>query len=115
MGIETYEEWQLGQLDALIALGEYEKAYKTYEKAVRIYTEVSDLPVSEEMLKRSRKISQYLKGGYEDLDDIQVSFLEVAKKSEEQVYLLSSHRFHFQWRYIRHLEPPASVSIFLRR
>lgn len=38
------------------------------------------------MLKRSRKISQYLKGGYEDLDDIQVSFLEVAKKSEEQVY-----------------------------
>ena len=86
MGIETYEEWQLGQLDALIALGEYEKAYKTYEKAVRIYTEVSDLPVSEEMLKRSRKISQYLKGGYEDLDDIQVSFLEVAKKSEEQVY-----------------------------
>lgn len=86
LGIETYEEWQLGQLDALIALGEYEKAYKTYEKAVRIYTEVSDLPVSEEMLKRSRKISQYLKGGYEDLDDIQVSFLEVAKKSEEQVY-----------------------------
>lgn len=82
----NYEEWQLGQLDALIALGEYEKAYKTYEKAVRIYTEVSDLPVSEEMLKRSRKISQYLKGGYEDLDDIQVSFLEVAKKSEEQVY-----------------------------
>lgn len=86
LGIETYEKWQLGQLDALIALGEYEKAYKTYEKAVRIYTEVSDLPVSEEMLKRSRKISQYLKGGYEDLDDIQVSFLEVAKKSEEQVY-----------------------------
>ena len=86
LGIETYEEWQLGQLDALIALGEYEKAYKTYEKAVRIYTEVSDLPVSEEMLKRSRKISQYLKGDYEDLDDIQVSFLEVAKKSEEQVY-----------------------------
>ena len=32
LGIETYEEWQLGQLDALIALGEYEKAYKTYEK-----------------------------------------------------------------------------------
>jgi len=30
LGIETYEEWQLGQLDALIALGEYEKAYKTY-------------------------------------------------------------------------------------
>ena len=68
MGIETYEEWQLGQLDALIALGEYEKAYKTYEKAVRIYTEVSDLPVSEEMLKRSRKISQYLKGGYGAVD-----------------------------------------------
>ena len=68
LGIETYEEWQLGQLDALIALGEYEKAYKTYEKAVRIYTEVSDLPVSEEMLKRSRKISQYLKGGYGAVD-----------------------------------------------
>ena len=31
-------------------------------------------------------VIQYLKGGYEDLDDIQVSFLEVAKKSEEQVY-----------------------------
>ena len=32
LGIETYEEWQLGQLDALIALGEYEKAYKHMKK-----------------------------------------------------------------------------------
>ena len=31
VSIEPYEEWQLGQLDALIALGQYEKAYQVYE------------------------------------------------------------------------------------
>ncbi len=73
VSIEPYEEWQLGQLDALIALGQYEKAYQVYEKIAHDYTEVSDQPLSEEMMKRFRKISQYLKGGYEDLDDIQLS------------------------------------------
>lgn len=86
ISIETYEEWQLGQLDALIALGEYEKAYQAYEKTARTYTEVSDQPLSEEMMKRFRKISQYLKGGYEDLDDIQLSLLEATRKSKERVY-----------------------------
>ncbi|MFR4122158.1 MAG: hypothetical protein ACLT0W_08095 [Clostridium sp.] len=57
LGIETYEEWQLGQLDALIALGEYEKAYKTYEKAVRIYgnacfEEMLSVPADQPVLKR---------------------------------------------------------------
>lgn len=65
VSIEPYEEWQLGQLDALIALGQYEKAYQVYEKIAHDYTEVSDQPLSEEMMKRFRKISQYLKGGYE--------------------------------------------------
>lgn len=86
ISIEPYEEWQLGQLDALIALSEYEKAYQVYEKTARTYTEVSDQPLSEEMIKRFRKISQYLKGGYEDLDDIQLSLLEATRKSKERVY-----------------------------
>ena len=61
------------------------------KKAVRIYTEVSDLPVSEEMLKRSRKISQYLKRWvYEDLDDIQVSFLESSQEKVKNRYM-SAH------------------------
>ena len=86
VSIEPYEEWQLGQLDALIALGQYEKAYQVYEKIAHDYTAVSDQPLSEEMMKRFRKISQYLKGGYEDLDDIQLSLIEATRKSKERVY-----------------------------
>lgn len=84
--IEPYEEWQLGRLDSLIAMGKYEKAFQVYEKEARAYTEVSDQPISREMMERARKISQHLKGGYEDLDDIQLSLTEANRKSKERVY-----------------------------
>lgn len=82
VGIEPYEEWQLGQLDALMAMGEYEKAYQLYERLSRSYTDFSGLPLSGEMLKRFRTISQNLKGGYETLHDIQLQIIRSDLASE---------------------------------
>ncbi len=75
-GIEPCEEWHLGQLDALMAMGEYDQAYRAYEKMTQDYTAASGRPASEEMLRRLRSISRHLKGGYENIHDIQRHLLD---------------------------------------
>lgn len=84
VGIEPYEEWELGQLDALMALGEYEKAFQVYEKSIKNYVETSGQNISGEVLKRIRTISAHLKGGYQSLHDIQLQILESGYEQQKQ-------------------------------
>lgn len=82
--IEPYEGWQTGQLDALLALGEYEKAYQLYEKTVKLHRESESDVLIGEMQKRFREISRHLSGGYEKISEIQRHLIEAEQQSDSK-------------------------------
>ncbi len=83
ISIEPYEEWQIGQLDVLMDMGEYKKAFEVYENIVHLNGMMLERPVSESMEARFYSISEYLKGKEEDIRDIQERMLEIPVAERE--------------------------------
>ena len=52
------EEWEIGLIDTLLTMGEYKRAYKLYDRTVRLYSDELGLPPPDKMLDCYRRMSE---------------------------------------------------------
>ncbi len=52
-----YEEWQVYQIDCLLEMGQYDKAYEIYQKTVKTYSDELGVPPSPRMVKQFQKMN----------------------------------------------------------
>lgn len=83
VSIEPYEEWQLGQLDVLMSMGNYKRAFEVYENMEHLNESMLERPMSEGMEMRFRNISEYLKGKQEDIQEVRTRILDLPIEARE--------------------------------
>lgn len=76
-----YENWQLDQIDALLAKGENERALEIYHQMVQLYSDEMGLDPTPEMLECYEKISQNSHALPGDMEFIK---RELSEKKEER-------------------------------
>ena len=76
-----YENWQLDQIDALLAKGENERALEIYHQMVQLYSDEMGLDPTPEMLECYEKISQSSHALPGDMEFIK---RELSEKKEER-------------------------------
>lgn len=74
--IYPFEEWQILQIDCLMALKRYREALKTYEHATNVFFEELGLSPSEKMLARFRTMSGQIHYATGAITDIRESLRE---------------------------------------
>lgn len=68
--IYPFENWQLWQIDSLIAMSRYQEAMEIYEKATKMVQDELGLPPSPEMLKRFQVMGEHVSQIAEVTEDI---------------------------------------------
>ena len=76
-----YENWQLDQIEALLAKGENEKALEIYHQMVQMYSDEMGLDPTPEMLECYEKISQR---SHDLPGDMELIKRELSEKKEER-------------------------------
>lgn len=69
-GIYPYEDWQLWQIDSLMAMSRYQEAMSVYEKSSQMLFDEMGIAPSPEMLKRFRMMGEHVSNTGEITDDI---------------------------------------------
>ena len=75
-GIYPYEDWQLWQIDSLIAMSRYQEAMSVYEKSSQLMFDELGISPSPEMLKRFRLMGEHISRSGEITDDIKKRLME---------------------------------------
>lgn len=83
--IYPYEDWQLWQIDSLMAMSRYQEAMNIYEKSTKMAFEELGLPPSPEMLKRFRAMGERVSQTAEVTEDIK-NRLSEKEKTEGAYY-----------------------------
>lgn len=76
-----YENWQLAQIEALLAKGENERALEIYQKMVQMYSDEMGLDPTPEMLECYEKISRR---SHDLPGDMELIKRELCEKKEER-------------------------------
>ncbi|MDO5417986.1 MAG: bacterial transcriptional activator domain-containing protein [Lachnospiraceae bacterium] len=111
--IYPFEGWQVSQMDSLMALEEYESAYRLYQNTVKMYMEEADMDPSQEMLDRLKNLSTKLQGTHEDLRKIRENLAEVTKKTEAGAYYCAYPGFVDIYRLTRRIAIRNGNSVYL--
>lgn len=109
--IYPFEEWQLLQIDCLLAMNRYKEALKVYEDATSMFFEGAGTSPSEKMLSRFRAMSGQIQYAMGDLADIKNSLKE--KEISEGAYYCSYPSFIDSYRIITRMIERSGRSIFL--
>lgn len=109
--IYPFEEWQLLQIDCLLAMNRYKEALKVYEDATTMFFEGAGTSPSEKMLSRFRAMSGQIQYAMGDLNDIKMSLKE--KEIEKGAYYCSYPSFIDSYRIITRMIERSGQSIFL--
>lgn len=75
-GIYPYDDWQICQIDSLLAMGDAKRANQVYNDTVQRYMDEMGIPPSDEMMKCYERISresQHMPGG---MNEVRKSLLE---------------------------------------
>lgn len=83
--IYPYEDWQLWQIDSLMAMARYQEAMDVYEKAAKMVFDELGIAPSGEMLKRFHKMGEYVSHTACITEDIKKRLCE-NKKAEGAYY-----------------------------
>ncbi len=92
-----YEEWFLEELDALIALERWTDAAEAYERAEKSLMNNMGVHPTEELLKRSRRINERMRGSDRNLHEIRGELEE--KEYERGAYCCSWQSFVSTYRH----------------
>lgn len=65
-----YEEWYIGELDALMGMGHWKEAHEVAEQFMRFLADEMGIRPSKELMGRVRKINAKIKGSSRDLAEI---------------------------------------------
>ena len=78
-GIYPFEDWQLWQIDSLMAMSRYQEAMTVYEKSTQMAFDELGLSPSPEMLRRFRIMGEHVSQTAEVADDIKNRLSEKEK------------------------------------
>lgn len=106
-----FEEWQLVQIDCLLAMNRYKDALKVYESATSMFFEDLGLSPSEKMLARFRAMSGQIHYAMGTLTDIKDSLKE--KEYLSGAYYCSYPSFIDSYRIITRMIERSGQSVFL--
>lgn len=109
--IYPFEEWQLVQIDCLLAMNRYKEALKVYEDATTLFFEELGLSPSEKMLARFRAMSGQIHYAMGTLTDIKDSLKE--KEFVPGAYYCSYPSFIDSYRIIVRMIERSGQSVFL--
>lgn len=109
--IYPFEEWQLVQIDCLLAMNRYKDALKVYENATSMFFEELGLSPSEKMLARFRAMSGQIHYAMGTLTDIKDSLRE--KEFTSGAYYCSYPSFIDSYRIITRMIERSGQSVFL--
>lgn len=109
--IYPFEEWQLVQIDCLLAMNRYKEALKVYEDATTLFFEELGLSPSEKMLARFRAMSGQIHYAMGTLTDIKDSLKE--KEFIPGAYYCSYPSFIDSYRIIVRMIERSGQSVFL--
>lgn len=68
--IYPYDQWQMKEMDCLIAIKEYRSAYELYQNTARLYCVELGIPAGPEMIERLRKMERQMTHPVGDFEDI---------------------------------------------
>lgn len=105
-----FEEWQVGQMTALMQQGRYEDAYSLYKITEKRYMDELGVPPSENMLQCLRKMQTRLILEEERLDQIQD---RIKEEKQERAYYCAYPGFVDAYRILCRLTERDGRSIFL--
>lgn len=91
--IFPYENWQLNQIEALLARGESEKALEIYHQMVQMYSDEMGLDPTPEMLECYEKISQRSHNLPGDMEFIKRELSEKKKEGRHGAYFCDYRTF----------------------
>lgn len=86
--IYPFEDWQLWQIDSLMAMSRYQEAMEVYEKATKLVLDELGLPPSPEMLRRFRIMGEHVSQTAEVTEDIR-------KRMDEKVHIEGAYYCSF--------------------
>lgn len=109
--IYPFEEWQLVQIDCLLAMNRYKDALKVYENATTMFFEELGMSPSEKMLARFRAMSGQIHYAMGTLTDIKNSLKENEYMSG--AYYCSYPSFIDSYRIITRMIERSGQSVFL--
>lgn len=109
--IYPYEEWQLVQIDCLLAMNRYKEALNVYENTTTLFFEEMGLSRSEKMLERFRTMSSQIHYSMGTLADIKNSLKE--KEFVPGAYYCGYPSFIDSYRIISRTIERSGQSIFL--
>lgn len=111
VNIYPFEEWQMVQIDCLLAMNRYKDALKVYEDATTLFFEELGLTPSEKMLARFRAMSGQIHYAMGTLTDIKDSLRE--KEAAPGAYYCSYPSFIDSYRIISRMIERSGQSVFL--
>ena len=106
-----FEEWQLVQIDCLLALHRYKDALQVYEDAASMIFDEAGFSPSEKMLSRFRAMSGQIHYGMGNLSEIKDKLEE--KEYESGAYYCSYPSFIDSYRIIIRMMERSGKSVFL--
>ena len=86
--IYPFEDWQLWQIDSLMAMSRYQEAMEVYEKATKLVLDELGLPPSPEMLRRFQIMGEHVSQTAEVTEDIR-------KRMDEKVHIEGAYYCSF--------------------
>lgn len=86
--IYPFEDWQLWQIDSLMAMSRYQEAMGVYEKATKLVLDELGLPPSPEMLRRFQIMGEHVSQTAEVTEDIR-------KRMDEKVHIEGAYYCSF--------------------
>lgn len=89
------DDWQICQIDGLIARGNYKKAVQVYEEMVRRYSEDMGLPPTRKMLECQERISQIKRHVPNEIENIKKGISEMSggEEKDQEAYYCSYQSF----------------------
>ena len=106
-----YDEWQIGQMECLLALGKTRESMEIYEKTSKLYFEELGLPPSEKMKDCFARMSKMLLMDAEGFQEIHNALKE--KKDPDGAYYCSYPGFVDAYRVLSRLLDRIHQSVFL--
>lgn len=109
--IYPYDEWELQQMDALIAMNRYKEAMKIYQNTARMFFAELGIAPSEKMMQRFEKMSSHIQLEEGNFREIKETLVE--EDELDGAYFCSYPSFKESYRFIRRLIERTGQSAYL--
>jgi hypothetical protein len=113
--IYPYDDWQVGQIDSLLAKGEFKQAHLLYTQTAQKYLDDMGVQLSDEMLACYERMSQKMEYAPKDIGEIRSAMVEDTeiKNEREGAYYCAYPGFADAYRVLARNMERTGRSIFL--